>query len=74
MILSNGPGGISPGPFPAELNTTLAVGDTKDVKVTLDERLPAGSWDEVMRVESGVTERRGEATITFPDAGESPPS
>jgi hypothetical protein len=36
----------------------------------LDERLPAGPWDAVVALESGDTERRGEATITFPEAGE----
>ncbi|HVF74029.1 MAG TPA: hypothetical protein VM938_03190 [Acidimicrobiales bacterium] len=70
LLLSNGPGGLSAGPFPAELNTTLAVGDTKKVTITLDERLPAGPWDATVALASGVTERRGEATITFPNAGE----
>lgn len=70
LMLSNGPGGLSAGPFPAELNTTLAVGDTKKITITLDERLPAGPWDAAVALQSGVTERRGEATITFPEAGE----
>jgi hypothetical protein len=70
LMMSNGPGGLSAGPFPAELNTTLTVGDTKNIAITLDERLPAGPWDAVVALESGVTERRGEATITFPEAGE----
>ena len=70
LMMSNGPGGLSAGPFPAELNTTLAVGDTKNVTIALDERLPAGPWDAVVALESGVTERSGEATITFPEAGE----
>ena len=70
LMMSNGPGGLSAGPFPADLNTTLAVGDTKNITVTLDERLPAGPWDAVVALTSGVTERRGEATITFPESGE----
>lgn len=70
LMMSNGPGGLSAGPFPAELTTTLAVGDAKDITVTLDERLPAGPWDAVVALKSGVTERRGEATITFPETGE----
>ena len=69
-MMSKGPGGLSAGPFPAELNTTLAVGDTKSITITLDEHLPAGPWDAVVALESGATERRGEATITFPEAGE----
>ena len=70
LMMSNGPGGLSAGPFPAELNTTLAVGDTKDITIILDSRLPAGPWDAVVALKSGVTERRGEAAITFPAAGQ----
>lgn len=70
LLLSNGPGGLNAGPFPAELNTTLAVGDMKNITIILDERLPAGPWDAVMALESGVTERLGKATITFPEAGD----
>ena len=72
LALANGPGGLSAGPFPAELNTTLAVGDTADITIKLDERLPAGPWDATLALKSGATERTGEATITFPDAGEAP--
>ena len=70
LMMSKGPGGLSAGPFPAELKTTLAVGDTEKITIALDERLPAGPWDAVVALESGVTERRGEATITFPGAGD----
>ena len=70
LMMTNGPGGLSAGPFPAELNTTLAVGDTGKIRITLDERLPAGPWHAVVALESGVTERRGEATITFPGTGQ----
>ena len=69
LVLSNGPGGLSAGPFPAELNTTLAVGDSRPISIALDGRLPAGPWDAVVSVRSGFTERAGKATITFPDAG-----
>lgn len=69
LMLSNGPGGLSAGPFPAELNTTLAVGDTKEVTITLDGRLPAGPWDAAVALKSGTTERRGDAAITFPAQG-----
>ena len=70
LKLSNGPGGLSAGPFPAELNTTLALGDSKNVTIMLDDRLPAGPWEAVVALKSGFTQRRGEATITFPKAGE----
>ena len=70
LMLSNGPGGLSAGPFHLALNATLAVGDTRDLTIALDVRLPAGPWDATVELRSGVTERRGEARITFPDSGE----
>ena len=70
LRMSNGPGGLSAGPFPAELNRTLGIGDTNDVTITLDDRLPAGPWDAVVDLRSGFTKGRGEATITFPEAGD----
>lgn len=69
LAMSNGPGGLRAGPFPAQLTTTLAIDDTKNITITLDERLPAGPWDAVVTLASGFTERRGKATITFPEAG-----
>lgn len=70
LTMTEGPGGLAAGPFPAELDTTLAVGDTRDVTITLDERLPAGPWNAVVELRSGATARQGSATITFPQAGE----
>lgn len=70
LMLSGGPGGLSAGPFPAELNTTLAIGDTKNITIALDDRLPPGPWDATVALESGTIKRRGDATITFPAAGE----
>ena len=72
LMLTGGPGGLSAGPFPAELHITLTVGATEKIIITLDDRLPAGPWDAAVTLKSGVTERRGEATITFPAAGEAP--
>lgn len=69
LILTNGPGGLTAGPFPAELGSTLAVGDTQAVRITLDERLPDGPWDAVVTLESGLTERSASASITFPASG-----
>jgi hypothetical protein len=69
LLLSDGPGGLRAGPFPADLGRTLAVGDTQTIAVTLDDRLPAGPWHAEVSLVSGVTERRGEATITFPESG-----
>jgi len=73
LMLSNGPGGLTAGPFAVELGRTLAIADTQSVHVTLDNRLPAGPWDASITLESGLTKRTVEATITFPDEGTAAP-
>ncbi|MCD9625138.1 hypothetical protein [Rhabdothermincola salaria] len=73
LQLSNGPGGLTAGPFPAELGRTLAIDGSEPVRVALDERLPDGPWDAVITLESGLTQRTGEATITFSAAGDPVP-
>jgi hypothetical protein len=71
LKLLGGPGGLSAGPFPATLGTTLAIGDTESVTITLDEKLPAGPWDARITLRSGLLERSARATITFPATGAS---
>jgi hypothetical protein len=73
LKLLAGPGGLSAGPFPAALGTTLAIDDTEPVTIALDKRLPAGPWDARITLHSGLLERSARATITFPDIGASPP-
>jgi diguanylate cyclase (GGDEF)-like protein len=73
LRLSRGPGGLSAGPFDATLGTTLAIGHTEPVTITLDKRLPAGPWDARITLRSGLIERDARATLTFPASGASPP-
>lgn len=73
LELSRGPGGLSAGPFQAEVGSTLGRGDTQDVSITLDERLPDGPWHAVITLESGLTERSAAATLTFPRSGAAAP-
>jgi hypothetical protein len=40
--------------------------------IALDERLPAGPWRARVTLRSGLLDRIGEATISFPDTGSSP--
>jgi len=68
LRLTNGPGGLSAGPFDAKLGTTLGLGQTEPVLVTLDRALPAGPWDARIVLRSGTTEKEATAKITFPDA------
>lgn len=69
LELAEGPGGLRAGPFPAQLGSTLAVGDDAEVTVLLDAELPAGPWDATITMQSGLVERTATATLTFPDAG-----
>jgi ice-binding like protein/Big-like domain-containing protein len=72
LQLLSGPAGLRAGPFPAALGTTLAIGDTEAVTVTLDKALPAGPWDASITLHSGLLERSAHASITFPDTGAAP--
>jgi hypothetical protein len=73
LRLLAGPGGLTAGPFPAALGTTLGVGDTEPVTIVLDKRLPAGPWDARITLRSGLLTRGARAVITFPATGASPP-
>lgn len=66
LWLTNGPGGLSAGPFEAKLGTTLGLEQTEPVLVRLDRAIPAGPWDARIVLRSGTTEREATATITFP--------
>jgi hypothetical protein len=72
LRLSAGPGGLSAGPFPAGLGTTLGIGDTEDVTIALDKRLPAGPWNARITLHSGFLEHSAQATISFPKNGAGP--
>lgn len=71
VALARGPGGLSAGPFPARLGTTLGIGDTERVTTFLDRQMPSGPWAARVTLRSGLLERKAHATITFPGGGES---
>ena len=73
LQLSAGPGGLSAGPFAANLTTTLAIGDTEPVTIALDRQVPAGPWRGRITLHSGLLERSAGATITFPATGNATP-
>ncbi|MDI2031102.1 hypothetical protein QFW96_20895 [Saccharopolyspora sp. TS4A08] len=72
MSLSNGPGGLNAGPYPVELGTTVAPGQSSTATTILDERLPEGPWTVHLTLRSGLVERTGTATITLPRSGAGP--
>ena len=71
MSLSDGPAGLSAGPFEAQLGTTLKPGDTAPVVVPLDRAIRGGPWHAVITMKSGLLERKAEGDITFPDQPDS---
>jgi hypothetical protein len=66
LTLSNGPGGLSAGPFPVRLGTALAPNDSEPTTVRLDKQLPRGPWRAHLQLRSGLVQRAAVATITFP--------
>jgi hypothetical protein len=73
LRLLAGPGGLSAGPFPVDLGTTLAIGESGQAAINLDGRLPDGPWDARLTLRSGLLEREAHATITFPTTGAAAP-
>jgi hypothetical protein len=69
LVLTDGPGSLSAGPFAAELGTTLAPGATAPVTIVLDGSLPDGPWHAKLDLRSGLLERTAEADLTFPERG-----
>jgi len=69
LNLSNGPSGVSAGPYVTDVAVTVGVGARETVVVLLDSGLPSGPWDATMLLRSGVVEHRAAATLTFPDDG-----
>ena len=68
LLLTEGPGSLTAGPFNAKLGTTLEVGGSAPVLIPLDRSLPDGPWRARLTLRSGETERTATAVITFPFA------
>jgi hypothetical protein len=66
LVLEDGPGSLSAGPFDLDVGTTLAPGDRAPAVAHLAADLPAGPWDATVTVHFGDLVRRARATITFP--------
>jgi hypothetical protein len=73
LKLSEGPGGLAAGPFPAEIGTVIGVGQSAPVAVVFDEALPNGPWKAKLDLQSGLIKRSATGTFTFPDKGEAAP-
>ncbi|TQS22539.1 hypothetical protein FLW16_37820 [Microbispora sp. KK1-11] len=69
LSLSEGPGGLRAGPYPAQLGVALRPGDTGRLTVVMDPRLPDGPWKADLVVQSGLVKRTVSATVVFPRTG-----
>ncbi|MBM7086155.1 MULTISPECIES: hypothetical protein [Micromonospora] len=66
LWLSDGPGGLSAGPFGVTVGTTVPPGGTAHAEVLLGRQLPDGPWRARLRLESGRLHRELTGEITFP--------
>ena len=64
LKLTNGPGGLSAGPY-KEQAVTLAPGQSQSITVFLNKEMPHGSWLATIDETSGITQRSAQATINF---------
>ena len=64
LKLTNGPGGLSAGPY-KEPAVTLAPGQSQPITVVLNKEMPHGSWLATIDETSGITQRSAQATIDF---------
>ena len=69
LLLSDGPGGLTAGPFDVSTGTTIPLKATELVTIPLDKGLPAGPWKAEISLHSGLLEKVAHATISFPTAG-----
>lgn len=66
LKLSQGPGGLTAGPYRIKNDITLAPGQSSRVTTILSNQLPNGPWRALVNLTSGLTKRQGAATIRFP--------
>jgi hypothetical protein len=67
LSLTEGPGGVSAGPFAHEgPAVTIAPGQCAVVPIRLSADLPRGPWKATVTLRSGKVERAATAGITFP--------
>jgi hypothetical protein len=69
LKLSDGPGGLTAGPYRIDDDITIAPGQSEPIDIDLSQSLPNGPWLAQIDLVSGLTERHSEATIQFPGYG-----
>ncbi|MEU6364986.1 hypothetical protein ABZ876_04395 [Streptomyces sp. NPDC046931] len=59
-------GSIHAGPYPVQLGTTLAPGQSEPVTVLVTDQVANGPWKATLHLKSGLYEETYSARITFP--------
>ena len=66
LIMSSVTGALTAGPYPAQLGTTLAPGQSEPVWFTLTSQMIDGPWNATVTLHSGLSQQAFRAKITFP--------
>ncbi|TDC33227.1 hypothetical protein [Micromonospora sp. KC213] len=73
LTLTDGPDGLSAGPFKVEA-PTLALDATTTIHVPIGQQLPDGPWTAHLELGSGWTRRTATGRVTFTPPGAAPPT
>ena len=68
LTLSAVTGGLTGGPYPAQLGTTLAPGQSEPVLFPLTNQVGDGPWNATVTLRSGLNQQAFRARITFPSS------
>jgi hypothetical protein len=75
LAMSSVTGALTAGPYPAQLGTTLAPGQSEPVWFTLTSQMTDGPWNATVTLHSGLSQQAFRAKITFPRSrGTAPPA
>ncbi len=66
LAMSSVTGALTAGPYPAQLGTTLAPGQSEPVWFTLTGQMTDGPWNATVTLHSGLNQQAFRAKITFP--------
>jgi hypothetical protein len=72
LTLSAVSGKLTAGPYPAQLGTTVAPGQSEPVRFALADQVGNGPWNATVTLHSGLNQQTFRARITFPRAGTAP--
>jgi hypothetical protein len=74
VIMSSVTGALTAGPYPAQLGTTLAPGQSEPVWFMLTSQMTEGPWNATVTLRSGLSQQAFRAQITFPRSPGTAPS